>query len=80
LTASTVVSAALTASFRGGRWFESTAAHHLSRGGLEMRFGEGAKGYLGAGQGNGMKWNVSVEPVAVTLAQPGLLRPAAQLA
>jgi len=25
-----------------------------------------------------MKWNVRVEPVAVTLAQPGRLKPAAQ--
>ncbi len=26
--------------------------------------------------GKGMKWNVRVEPVAVTLAQPGRLKPA----
>jgi len=31
-------------------------------------------------QGDGMKWNVSVKPIDVTLAQPGRLRPAAQLA
>src|SRR5213593_2825346 len=29
-------------------------------------------------QGNGMKWNVKVEPDAVTLAQPGRLKPAPQ--
>jgi hypothetical protein len=37
-------------------------------------------GDLGACQVEGMKRNVSVEPADVTLAQPGRLRPAAQLA